>query len=272
MKKLVVLAIAAIAASSAAGRRPEGWRRTAVGAPRRVRASPLRTARSATSRSRPDGRRSSPSFAFAVARSIGGDSFPDTSAFPSSASTARPPASHTTARSSCSPRRPAEPRRSSPSSTRGPEASANLATRALVVRRDRSRCVHALPRSVLGAGVERRLQRTGIRPRNESTALSTDRRPRHRCGADAWVGCDSRLELERRWAYTLYAKQKGKPFVHALDTANRKAYCIDLPLALGQPEQMQLRLRLRADRMLDVRNGRAMVATVDTRSFVVHRH
>jgi hypothetical protein len=75
-----------------------------------------------------------------------------------------------------------------------------------------------------------------------------------------------------RWAYTLYAKQKGKPFVHALDTANLKAYCIDLPLALGHPEQMQLRLRLRADRMLDVRNGRAMVATVDTRSFVVHRH
>ncbi len=75
-----------------------------------------------------------------------------------------------------------------------------------------------------------------------------------------------------RWAYTLYAKQKGKPFVHALDTADRKAYCIDLPLEFGRPEQMGLRLRLRAGRMLEVRNGQEMVATVDTRSFVVHTH
>ena len=75
-----------------------------------------------------------------------------------------------------------------------------------------------------------------------------------------------------RWAYTLYARAESKPFVHALDTANRKAYCIDLPLALGRPEQMGLRLGLRADRMLDVRNGGKMVATVDTRSFVVHTH
>ena len=73
-----------------------------------------------------------------------------------------------------------------------------------------------------------------------------------------------------RWAYTLYARQNSEPFVHALDTTNRKAYCIDLPLDLAQPRQLELRLRLRSDGMLDVRSGRDMVATVDTRSFVVH--
>lgn len=77
---------------------------------------------------------------------------------------------------------------------------------------------------------------------------------------------------EGRWAYTLYARAKNKPFVHALDTANRRAYCIDLPLVLGRPEQMGLRLRLRADRMLEVRNGSEVAATVDTRSFAVQRH
>lgn len=75
-----------------------------------------------------------------------------------------------------------------------------------------------------------------------------------------------------RWAYTLYARQGYQPFVHALDTVRRQAYCIDLPLDLGRPAQMALRLRLRADRMLEVRSGQVTVAAVDTRSFVVHKH
>ena len=74
-----------------------------------------------------------------------------------------------------------------------------------------------------------------------------------------------------RWAYTLYARTKGKPFVHALDTARHKAFCIDLPLRLGEPEQMRLRLRLRRD-ALTVRLGGERLATVNARSFVVHRH
>lgn len=75
-----------------------------------------------------------------------------------------------------------------------------------------------------------------------------------------------------RWAYTLYARAKNAPFVHALDTARRQAYCIDLPLDLKRPQQMALRLALRSDRMLEVRQGRETVAAVDTRSFVVHTH
>lgn len=72
-----------------------------------------------------------------------------------------------------------------------------------------------------------------------------------------------------RWAYTLYARQKGKPFVHALDTARRKAFCIDLPLRLGEAEQMRLRMRLRDDD-LAVRLRGEELAVVDMRSFVVH--
>ncbi len=74
-----------------------------------------------------------------------------------------------------------------------------------------------------------------------------------------------------RWAYTLYARAKGKPFVHALDTARRQAFCIDLPLELAEQKQMRLRLRLRSD-ALTVRLGKEQLATMNARSFVVHRH
>ena len=74
-----------------------------------------------------------------------------------------------------------------------------------------------------------------------------------------------------RWAYTLYARAKGKPFVHSLDTARRQAFCIDLPLKLGEAAQMRLRLRLRSD-ALTVHLGREQLATVHAKSFVVHRH
>lgn len=73
-----------------------------------------------------------------------------------------------------------------------------------------------------------------------------------------------------RWAYTLYARAKKAPFVHALDTSRRQAYCIDLPLDLKRTEQMSLRLALRGGQ-LDVRQGRVDLATVDTKTFVVHR-
>jgi hypothetical protein len=75
-----------------------------------------------------------------------------------------------------------------------------------------------------------------------------------------------------RWAYTLYARTKKEPFVHALDTVQRRAYCIDLPLDLSRAEQMRLRLALRADRRLEVRRGAASLAAIDTRTFAVHRH
>jgi hypothetical protein len=35
-----------------------------------------------------------------------------------------------------------------------------------------------------------------------------------------------------RWAYTLYSRGEGAPFVHALDTMHRAAFCIDLPASV----------------------------------------
>jgi hypothetical protein len=73
-----------------------------------------------------------------------------------------------------------------------------------------------------------------------------------------------------RWAYTLYGRQKHEPFVHALDTVRREAFCIDLPLELGQAKQMALRLRLvDGDRRLSVIAGARVVAEVDTTTFEV---
>lgn len=73
-----------------------------------------------------------------------------------------------------------------------------------------------------------------------------------------------------RWAYTLYARQKAEPFVHALDTVRREAFCIDLPFRLPQPKQMELRLKL-ADGggMLSVLQGRTSLAEIDTRALSV---
>ena len=67
-----------------------------------------------------------------------------------------------------------------------------------------------------------------------------------------------------RWAYTLYARPKYGPFVHALDTARGEAYCVDLPLRLRQLEQMALRLRMHRDGALEIRSRHARLALVDT--------
>jgi hypothetical protein len=65
-----------------------------------------------------------------------------------------------------------------------------------------------------------------------------------------------------RWAYTLYARQGQAPFVHALDTVKREAYCIDLPLRLNQQRQMTLRLGFHGTE-LRVRVHRKTLAVVD---------
>ena len=65
-----------------------------------------------------------------------------------------------------------------------------------------------------------------------------------------------------RWAYTLYARPKLPPFVHALDTARQQAFCVDLPVTLAQPRQMKLRLALDG-KALRVRSGREEVAAID---------
>jgi hypothetical protein len=73
-----------------------------------------------------------------------------------------------------------------------------------------------------------------------------------------------------RWAYTLYARGHG-PFVHALDTTEGEAYCIDLPLRLKQLEQMALRLRGGRAGELRVQNRKTVLAIVDTKTFEARR-
>lgn len=67
-----------------------------------------------------------------------------------------------------------------------------------------------------------------------------------------------------RWAYTLYARQGRAPFVHALDTVRREAYCVDLPLRMNLQRQFRLRLALRSANELRVRSGPRTLAVVDT--------
>jgi hypothetical protein len=70
-----------------------------------------------------------------------------------------------------------------------------------------------------------------------------------------------------RWAYTLYEGSEH-PFVHALDTVNRDARCIDLDWLHGRKDLWKLRFALDSkDGKLSVRSRDKAVALVDTRTF-----
>jgi hypothetical protein len=73
-----------------------------------------------------------------------------------------------------------------------------------------------------------------------------------------------------KWVYTLYTRPGGHPFVHALDAANRRAVCIDLPWRGSQAPVWRMKLKLDGRRLVLHRPGsRAAVAAVDTRTFRV---
>ena len=134
----------------------------------------------------------------------------------------------------------------------------------LVVRRDLARRVGAVPDRVRGVRAEPLVQGPGVRPRGSPASRAPDRRPRDRREAHAWLGVARRTTADGRWAYTLYARAKNEPFVHALDTARAQAYCIDLPLTLRRRSRCALRLALRRS---DARGapGRATVSPPSTR-------
>ena len=73
------------------------------------------------------------------------------------------------------------------------------------------------------------------------------------------------------WVYTLYSRQRGAPFIHALNTVRRSAVCIDLPWHDASfSDAFQARFVLSPDdRTLTVRMSSGAVATVDTRTFRV---
>lgn len=70
-----------------------------------------------------------------------------------------------------------------------------------------------------------------------------------------------------RWAYTLYDGAKH-PFIHALDTGNRDARCIDLDWLHGRKDLWNMRFAVHAaDGKLSVQARGKDVALVDTKTF-----
>lgn len=78
----------------------------------------------------------------------------------------------------------------------------------------------------------------------------------------------TRVESRDGWAFTLYSRQKKEPFVHALDTVHRRAFCIDVPWKRSADDLWRARLRLDAGRVL-VMVGSTVVARIDRGTFGV---
>lgn len=93
--------------------------------------------------------------------------------------------------------------------------------------------------------------------------------PRDRGEAMTGIPINRVMSAGGRWAYTLYLRPSGVPFVHALDTAGRRAVCVDLPslsnLAVGNA---QLVLSPGGGSLRVVIGGSAQAA-IDTRTFTV---
>jgi hypothetical protein len=71
-----------------------------------------------------------------------------------------------------------------------------------------------------------------------------------------------------RWAYTLYDGAGKEPFVHALDTVNGVAHCIDLEMLAGRQDLYDLRLGLGpGDAGLAVLDGAEKLTVIDTSDF-----
>jgi hypothetical protein len=71
-----------------------------------------------------------------------------------------------------------------------------------------------------------------------------------------------------RWAYTLYQRNNGEPFVHALDTLGRTARCIDLEALTHDLRDARLDVDP-AGATLSLVQGQVHLATIDTSTFAV---
>jgi hypothetical protein len=74
------------------------------------------------------------------------------------------------------------------------------------------------------------------------------------------------MSPDDRWAYTLYVRPEGEPFVHALDTQDGRAKCVDLD-GVGQVDE----LTLGPGGDLRVQSGARTIRVVDRRTFAVRR-
>jgi hypothetical protein len=93
--------------------------------------------------------------------------------------------------------------------------------------------------------------------------------PRDRGKAMTGIPIDRVMSADRRWAYTLYLRPAGVPFVHALDTIGRRAVCTDLP-SLASVSIGNAHLGLSpGGASLRVDIGSVTRAVIDTRTFTV---
>ena len=98
-------------------------------------------------------------------------------------------------------------------------------------------------------------------------AIIDRREPDEDMNGSPWA----RTRSANGWAYTLYAKPNGTGFVHALDTAKRRAFCVDLPWRTSVERLAAVRLALADDgRSLELasRSG-TRLAVVNTTTFKV---
>ena len=99
-------------------------------------------------------------------------------------------------------------------------------------------------------------------------ALVDKREPDEQMNGSPWARARS---ASGAWAYTLYTKPNGTGFVHALDTANRRAYCVDLPWRTTPQRLATVRLSLaEGGRTLELaKRGGNRLAVVNTTTFKV---
>ena len=99
-------------------------------------------------------------------------------------------------------------------------------------------------------------------------AIIDRREPDEEMNGSPWARARS---ANGAWAYTLYAKPNGTGFVHALDTAKRRAFCVDLPWRTSVERLAAVRLSLaEGGRSLELaKRGGNRLAVVDTTTFKV---
>jgi hypothetical protein len=78
----------------------------------------------------------------------------------------------------------------------------------------------------------------------------------------------TRVESRNGWAYTLYGRTGKGPFVHALDTVHRQAFCVDLPWHATKQWLWQVQLQLKGGDLL-LRRGAKVIARMDTKTLDV---
>jgi hypothetical protein len=93
--------------------------------------------------------------------------------------------------------------------------------------------------------------------------------PREPDEAMAGIPMTRATSTDGRWAYTLYQRTEGEPFIHALDTAGRTARCIDLPTLEGSDVSGD-RLSVDGGRLV-VESAAGPQAIIDRTTFAVSR-